>query len=287
MAEELYHFKSYVVALVDFLGQQKELAKWELLPINESEKSAFIVGIQQSFGRVMAWRERLAERFNQWTEGMSDLDDWVKETPDKGKSLREFQSCEIHFMRFSDTIVIYSPLENQHGKYNVVGVMGTIVALGNVLLEAFNNGDVFRAGIEIGVGGCFGQGDFYGPALAKVHYLESRKALYPRIVVGNVLPGYLQALSVKPGNSPEEKANRGTAQWCMSLLKPDLDGHLIVDYLSEEFVNLSSSPENSAVLRTGAFKFASQQLDHFKKLNRERLIPKYESLVAYFKSRGF
>lgn len=280
-------FSHHIVAVIDFLGQAAELAKWDSLPTTPQEEASFLVAVRGTFGRIMVWREEFEKNFNMWLS-VNQPPDWVADVaPDGGDALKEFQETSIGFSHFSDTIVVYSPIENRHGHLSLGGTCGVIVTCGTLMLAALNQKTVFRGGIEIGMAGCFAQADIYGPALAKAHYLESKVADYPRIVVGPILVSYLQTHATNPENTREARVNRGTASFCLRLLTRDPDGCWIIDYLGDEFCQLGTNPDGWQKLRSDAHSFVDAEYTRFAQEGNEKLAQRYERLQAYFHLRGF
>jgi len=144
----------------------------------------------------------------------------------------------------------------------------------------------FRGAIEIGVAARFPQADLYGPALAKVHDLESKVAQYPRIIVGPTLIDYLNAQVRKPENDLPSRVNRGLAKLCLSLLSEDADGLWIIDYLGQAFTDLGRQ-EGWQEIRKMAFSFVLGEFERFRREDPDKLGKRYERLVAYYCSRGF
>lgn len=59
-------FSHHIVAVIDFLGQAAELAKWDALPNTPREVASFQTAVQRSFGRIMLWRGQFEKNFNLW-----------------------------------------------------------------------------------------------------------------------------------------------------------------------------------------------------------------------------
>lgn len=280
-------FGHHVVALVDFLGQASELSQWDFLPTDEREMTQFIEALRKTFGRIWAWRGEFEKVFNAWLCTYESVLLEPRSAPDGGTTFRKFKETTLDLMHFSDSIVAYSPLENRHGFHNLGGVCGLLVTTGSLLPAALAQQSVFRGAVEIGMAGRFPQADLYGPALAKAHYLESKVAEYPRIVVGPILLKYLYALEHNPEDSGPARANRKAASFCLSVLTQDSDGTHIVDYLGDGFATRATNRPGLKMLHDRAFEFVSSQLDHFTRQKDTKLIERYERLLGYFRSRGY
>lgn len=280
-------FGHHVVTLIDFLGQQSELVKWDLLPETEYDEKKFIAAVRATFGKITIWRDQFEEKFKLWLDSRELPDSWTKALPDKGRAYREFAHTTLDFMHFSDTIVIYSPVVNQYGYANCGTVMAHLFTCGNLMLAALCQNTVFRGAIEIGMAGQIDEAGIYGPALAVAHQLESKVAGYPRIVAGPRLHEYLVAQAADPDNSAPSRTNRGIANTCLRLLGQDLDGNRVIDYAGNGFVDLATKKDSWQLLREGAHAFVKRELDRFRREGDQKLAERYERMAAYFRSRGF
>ena len=159
-----YIFQHYVVGLIDFLGQRSELQNWDKLPQNDTEREVIQESIKKTFGRILKWRKTIGEIFGLFT-AENDMPDWVKDMPDKGELARKFGEVGIKFSHFSDTMVVYSPVQNPSGYLNLHGAFAMVLTLGSAMLMSLNDNTAFRGAIEMGMGVEFGKTEFYGPAL--------------------------------------------------------------------------------------------------------------------------
>jgi len=279
--------RPHVVAIIDFLGQSIELAKWESVPKSPHDQEQFEEAIRNSFGRIHAWRMEFERIFTLWLRNQQPPKEVVAELPNRGETLLKFQDSSLGFMRFSDTIVVYTPLENQHGYFNAGGTCGFLVVCGTLMLSALFQKTVFRGAIDIGMAGRFPDADLYGPVLANAHQLESKVAQYPRIVVGQEVLKYLQFHVDNPENDGPARANHVTAARCLRMLSQDSDGSWIIDYLNDDaFASPRSDESGRRKLKDGAAKFVNDELERFKSEGNDTLVERYECLVAYFRRSG-
>lgn len=278
-------FGFHVVALVDFLGQAHELMKWDYLPQNEEEANGFLPAVRNTYGRIMVWRKQFEKHFTTWLVP-AGVPSWVVDPDPKDvETFQKYQQFSLGFMHFSDTIVVYSPLTNQHGYLKVDAVCSMIVTCGILMLAGLAQKTVFRCAIEMGMAGCFPETDLYGPALAKVHHLESRVADYPRIVVGPMLCQYLETHRQNGDQDAPARFNRWLADLSLRLLAQDTDGEWIVDYLGQEFQSLSRRRQEWGEVRRMASGFVTSELHRFRAEKNEKLTGKYARLSRYFESR--
>lgn len=280
-------FGQHVVTLIDFLGQQSGLAKWDFLPKTEHDQQRFIAAVQETFGKITEWRGLFEKNFNIWLKARQPPESLTEAVPDGGRAYREFADTSLDFMHFSDTIVIYSPVVNRYGHANVGTIMSHVYTCGTLMLAALNQNTVFRGAIEIGMAGQLEPAGIYGPALAAAHQLESKEAKYPRILVGARLREYLFAQAANPEDSASARTNWHIGRLCASLLGQDVDGNWIVDYLNDGFAKLWTDSDSWGKLRDGALRFVTREYDRFEKKRDEKLAGRYKMMAEYYRSRGF
>lgn len=278
-------FGHHIVTLIDFLGQQRELAKWDFLPETEYDKREFIAAVRATFGKITVWRDQFQEKSKLWLESRDLPDSWAKTLPDGGRAYREFAHTTLDFMYFSDTIVIYSPIVNQYGHANCGTVMAHLFTCGTLMLAALNQNTVFRGAIEVGMAGQIDQVGIYGPVLGSAHYLESKRAEFPRILVGDRLYEYLVAQTADPEDSAASRTNRGIANTCLRLTGEDLDRERILDYMGCGFAELATNKKGWEMLRKGAHAFVRRELDRFRGERDQKLGDRYDRMAQYYRSR--
>lgn len=282
----------YVVALVDFLGQSSELAKWDFVP-DDTGTEAWVPAVRKTYGRVLRWRKEFNQRYAAYVQNLLQFDDrYASSVPvELRRQFVESGKTTIHKRHFSDTLMVYSPLQNKLGYWQISNVLGMIAACGAFMLGGLCSGTPFRGAIEAGVlthfpadpDGC--PGDPYGPALAKAHYLESKIADYPRIVVGPGVLRYLDWLEGRPGHDALTETNRDAAKLCRGYIAKDADGRWIVDYLNQAFAT-AGGRGNLRSLQEQAFAFVQSELGRFRQEEDEKLTKRYERLEAYFRRHG-
>jgi len=281
-------FGLYVVALIDFLGQSSELAKWDFAPANPDQGAEWFRAVQASVGRVLAWRTRFEECFRQArAHGERFSQQFSEGQPvELRQRVDEFRKTSLHAAHFSDTLIFYSPLQNEYGYWQVANVASMIATCGTLMLEALARKTVFRGAIEIGMLSRFPTDEPYGPALAKAHDLEAKVADYPRIIVGPDLVSYLDATLRNPKTAAAAMSNRNVAAICHEFIAQDAHGCWIVDYLSEKLAGPTAGTSLRHQVLGEARAFVQAELDRFTKAGDAELAKRYERLLAYFRSRG-
>jgi len=285
-------FGLHVVALIDFLGQASELAKWDFVPDTPQKMAEWIPAVRRSMGRVTTWREQSEERARQFqAERDRFAEQYSKGQPaDLRRLFDEYRKAPLYTSHFSDTLIFCSPLVNEHGYWQVTNVAGMIVTCGTLMLAALATRTVFRGAIEVGMLSRFPTGDPYGPALAKAHHCEAKVAGYPRIIVGPDLVSYLDATVKNPDTGGPARANRAIAELCRRCMTQDTDGCWIVDYLNDQFAADAETRALARDVQHQALAFVQAERDRFAKAGDDerakQLANRYERLLAYFRSRG-
>jgi len=281
-------FGPHVVALIDFLGHAGELAKWDFVPGTVTEMAEWVPAVRNSMGRVLRWREEFEGVFYR---NKAESDRYMEQASvgqpaERRRQFDEYRKTSLLAAHFSDTLIFYSPLQNEHGYWQTSNIAKMIGTCGVLMLVALATKTVFRGAIEVGMLCRFPTGDPYGPALAKAHHLEAKVADYPRIIVGPGLLSYLDTTLKNTDMGWPAKANRAVATACQRLITQDTDGCWIVDYLSDQFVFDAAIREASQQVRSKAYAFIQAELERFKKEGNDKLVKRYERLLAYFRSRG-
>lgn len=158
------------------------------------------------------------------------------------------------------------------------------------MMMAMATKHVLRGGIDVAIGVRMPETqEIYGPALNSAYQLESIKADYPRVVIGDGLIEYLTAMAKRSGESNQDKIARGVSQKCLALFSTDPDGLVVLDYLGKNFLKLSESKDGGqpmAGLVPLAKQFIEQQRNEAKIKADSKRIGRYERLIEYFNSRA-
>jgi hypothetical protein len=124
-------------------------------------------------------------------------------------------------------------------------------------------------------------GEMHGCAVVRAYELESQVAQYPRIVLG---PYFMQYLVLRSRQQPIDiytALNRSTAEICQELISLDDDKKHFVDYLGKGFEKYISKGQVEE-LKSHALDFVRESLDTWKSKGDEKLIQRYNRLLAYF-----
>jgi hypothetical protein len=124
------------------------------------------------------------------------------------------------------------------------------------------------------------EGEVYGPALARAYVLESKVAHYPRIVIGEELNRYLEAVAGQQATTGEERAHVGLALRSLKLLAIDDDGHTFLDYLGEDIKRVMATE-----IVQLAYNFVIKESIRHKECRDSKLGFRYALLRNYFDTR--
>jgi hypothetical protein len=119
---------------------------------------------------------------------------------------------------FSDSIVISYPVEM------LGSVFWLLLDVVHIQLDMMQKGILMRGGITFGQL-CHNDNIVFGPAMVDAYDLESKVAIYPRVVVNEKL---FQLAGEHSHNSPEEEVKS-----VLELCKKDWDGQWYVDFLRQ------------------------------------------------------
>ena len=286
-ANGMVMFGPHVVALIDLLGQSHLLEKWDYSPSDLTPDHPWVQAVRDTVGVVESWRDDFALQFDEFQANYDELAEQASiGKPEQQRRLHEeYRKSAMHAAHFSDTMIFYSLLQNEHGFWQMRELMKMIVASGALLLAGLNSRTVFRGAVEVGMLTRLKSGDPYGPALARAHHLESKVADYPRIVVGPGVLSYLDAIDRTQGDDPPISAIRALALTCRTFLAQDSDGCWFVDYLNDAFANAGGDPSGWRKLQADAFSFVQSELARFRASNDTKIAARYVRLATYFKSR--
>lgn len=119
---------------------------------------------------------------------------------------------------FSDSIVISYPADLKGSTFYM------LQDITHIQLDMMNRGILIRGGVTVGKL-IHDDNIVYGPAMVEAHLLESKEAIYPRVLVSKeVLDNGVE----NAFNNPEEEKKH-----INSLLREDTDGQNFIDFLSQ------------------------------------------------------
>lgn len=280
----------HLVGFFDLLGQSSRLRHLTRLPETQAEKEATIKLLKQTAGTVIAVREMFRDFFVAMEEPTSF-----------GRSLRSDQRQQVaaatqasltHWGVSDSIIVAVSLRDSDHPCTPVNGVYRSFVAAAGMWLLSLSINHPLRGGIEVGLGIDIAPGEVYGPALDCAYRLESTIAQGPRIVVGDLCMDYLRSqLERRNATDLNERLAAGIAELCLSMLRRDLDGTVVLDPLGDRMLAIARTmagvgADSIADRVAPAHEVVRQQLADAEASNNQKLVDRYQRLMAYFDERA-
>lgn len=194
-------FKESIVAFIDILGFKQEILDCN----NDSTK--------------------LEEKYNIYINKLKSAEYFIV-------NKNHINNSNRNYISFSDSNIIYWELKHPESD-NEIG--GTISDLCKYQYQLALEGIFVRGGISRGLN-YMEDNIIFGESIIKSHDLESKEAIYPRIILDNSLNNILQKFAEKTTNDNEF--------WKQSLLK-DYDGYYFINYLNEllDLDKFCNSPE--------------------------------------------
>jgi hypothetical protein len=279
-----YSLQYYVVCVIDVLGQQSRLAQWRELPLNGLLDAKLISALKNTLGIVLGFKDIFERYFKEVSQ--CTMPDRIAALSEEQQALyKRYRDCTLKTQQFSDTFVFYAPLQNVFGDLSVIQVHEILGACSMAMLISLAARIPVRGGMSIGVGTEIEDHGFYGPALAEAHYLESKKAKYPRIVLSSRVPQLLRTIEANAAKGVIERMMSGMAKECLNMIAMDSDGVWIVDYMGtgmKKYLPLIQEL-NRAVFCAHAF--VCSEADRFRAEENDLLATCYERLRSYIESR--
>jgi hypothetical protein len=270
MAKAQYDCGWYLVAFLDVQGQREKFRNLKV-PNNDAEREALNTVVLGTAGFVDRLRDQLR----------AELQDFEAEV---SKSWGLTESLLPRFAAFSDSLVMSIGLWNVGHLATIGRIHSILKASCNAMLKCFSEGHALRGGIEMGFSTELESGEVYGNALLDAYVLESKRAQYPRVLIGKELWKFL-SIGVS-----ECETMKGTelAKICDVIKKTvaytciDSDGEKIVDFLGQ-FARKYAAPSTAADAIQPAYEFVLAEQKRFA--TDAKLGPRYALLRQYFESR--
>jgi hypothetical protein len=275
-------FGYYLVAFVDLLGQADALKQFGRLPNpkDPDEMNKFTTAVKNTFGLLYGFHDSFQKFFDTY----SNRNESFQLTDDQKKLYDQMGSNQIQFQRFSDGLLVFLSLRDEENKAHMRGVSGVLFSCAAMFLLWLSKGHPMRAGIEIGIAAEMHEGEIYGPAVADAHKLESVVAQYPRLVLGDGLLAYFNAIKQSPDDDVFSRANKLMVAQAESMVLLDDDGYPIIDYLGSTFKAVTRPTIVSPAV-SGAYEFVMKQSAKWQSERNTKLAFRYTHLRNYFESR--
>jgi hypothetical protein len=274
----------WFAAYLDLLGVRRALLRADFIPGGEpKEREALVDALKASVGAIRNLRSRVAS----YLEGQAKVHpDALKGlTPEQAEQLTRLRATQITRRdTASDGILLACSLVPSAGHF--FPARAVHAAIGSccisMLLQLADRRPI-RGGLDVGTG-VEVEGEFFGAALVKAYELESGRAGYPRLVVGDDLVAYLNEVARTEGDSLEAAYERQMANGALGYLKRDIDGEWIADYAGSFARRMAQNGSQVGGYLDAGRRFAQ---DYCKELETRsddearKLFPRYSLLVRY------
>ena len=272
----------WVVAFIDLLGQGDKMREVSRLIDSENddeavEKMEEIYHDHEGFNRI--FHEALISNQESIPEPSLPLPPNV--------SKEEYQAVfkrNLKMQVFSDSIMFYLPLVENGDNQPLYGINTLLFALGIQMLSFLSGERPFRCGVEVGFGLEMEEGKLIGPPVQNAYELESKRAQYPRIVVGDRLVEYLkniEQVGLQNGTDVQNQMAKALARISNSWLGTDIDGETILHYLSPDFLNKLPKDKTKEIIQL-AYQFADREQSRYREQKNSKLAIRYACLETYF-----
>ncbi len=269
---------NYMALFVDLLGQRQSLDGCGLLP--EELDDSFIEVVKSSIGSI----KRLHNQFDEFFGALTQVRRNWAVPQEHLEEYNQVQATELKFQRFSDGLVTFVSLQDTGNLSGINGVYGLIASAGSLCLLGLASEKPIRGGADIAWGAELNENELYGCVVANSYRLESEVAKYPRIVLGQHVVNYLQAVAQNGGDDFGAKYSREIAELCLDLVCKAPDGEYMVDFLGSGFRQHIANNLESVVFDK-ALSYVEAQKAIWDKSNR-KLFVRYSTLHEYFLARS-
>ena len=240
-----------------------------------------------SRGVIVSSRESMAQAavcpLRDHEETSALLSDRLQRSEQAGATF-EFRSTgesmvnnEIIYQSFSDCFV----LSTAFGQPLPVAMMATaslLVQCGSLMPILMAARIPVRGGVEVGYGTLTDDEPpgLVGASLVKAYALESRKAEYPRILIGPELVEVVRRFAEMTPSSKDERLAAGSARYVNQLLWDEPNGTVALDYLNPLIVSMLDT-EHPDLLRS-AYGFVQESISSAReRRDAKQLAPRSSS----------
>jgi hypothetical protein len=275
----------HVVCIIDVLGQKNKLAQWAKIPADGQPTSEFVNALKQTVGTILVFKKIFLDYFDIFHQGR--IPDKLAVLPlEQQEKCRRGMDSKVNIEQFSDTFVFYSLIKNAHGDVSVMPIFQTMAACCMAMTLSLAAKSPVRGAITIGTGTELeDHNNFYGPALAEAHYLESEIAGYPRVIVSDKVREFLADRQTHSNDWEIAEIMKLMASSSRSLLCQDVDGRWIVDFLGQGNRDIVEQDKECLAAVPKAYKFVRREAIRFREESNTKLALRYYLLQQYIESR--
>jgi CYTH domain-containing protein len=277
----------HIVALVDLLGQSTTLEKFGGIPRTSKEKKIFSRLMLSTFGTVTRFRERIM-LLNRPLPRVHGVPTEVREklSPEQLKLLSTTLEPMIGYQFFTDLALLKINLGGQQAHSPLVSLYSLLRQLGLLMLTELAEGVLFRGAIEAGICAELDGNDLYGQAVGRAYALESRAAVYPRIVIGEHVANYVASFTKRRLTRNERAIATAYVELINKCLMKDTDDIIVLSYLDPVFRTSYFGRENDFRYVTKSACRAVQRMKNACEPEDKRQAERLLKVEEDFRSKG-
>ena len=265
---EKYKTEQVILAFVDILGQKNELNKLNKENLSDTDIQNIF---QNTTGNIENLRTELMGLFE------------LINTQNYNIIENEKVSNDLEIESFSDLVIGYISLNQDKDNLGVYGlaIYRLFESMNLLFISLLAKGIKIRGAIDIGIATRLENNSIYGQPLANAYSLESKVADYPRIIVSSKLYKFIEDKIAETNNVQTEKANNKFLKETQLLIKQDIDGMYIINYLSDKSISLYKEQDNTKLIFQALYEILIEYRTLFNKQN-SKLAKRYTHLIYYF-----
>lgn len=267
----------YVAVYIDILGQGEKLSKIKKLPDTEEEKKKFFDFFRETVGAVKELHSSFDEFFKAYNKISPDMKAFIETHPEEiQEQYYKSRKYDLKSLRFSDTIILCFTLDSESTSAPIHSIYTVLSSAASSFVILLSQGMPLRGAISIGIATELDDSGIYGSILHNLHYLESKKAEYPRIIVGDELVQMVNGFEAQSVTSKDIFGNMNKAMIprIKRLIKRSDDGLHILNYLDKGIAD--SLKDKRKVVYDNLNSFVKKQLSACK--DSEKLLSRYRQL---------
>jgi hypothetical protein len=272
----------YMVAYIDILGQSNLILEHSIYPPSDIDRERINKALSETSEYILYLREIFKNHFSNFRrlkDALSGL------TENQKKEVQRLGTFSTLVNGMSDSFIITVPLESKTEYYVPINnIFGTLQGICLVYGIAMANGKPVRGGIDVGWGTHLNDSEVYGSALVKAYKLETEKAKYPRILIGESLWNFINHVENQKPKTLAGKRARVIAGKCKRLIIKDGNKNYMLDVLNNEDVKKSNIGLSSEIVDKG-YRFIITYQRKCKKKNDIKLFERYSLLRNYYENK--
>ena len=271
---------NYVVAFIDLLGQGDQFQKLSAAPYSFTTSTLEKDTLKDSVGGVLSLRQNFSTFFNEINKPSGIIDQLPP--VQKAEAERYFKRSILSY-GVSDSFINAVPLVIERNPVPLFTVYSVLYATCIMSIDGLSRGYPIRGGIDVGIGVEIDNREVYGYPVWSAYNLESKKAEYPRILIGDSFWKYVTERSRITVDSLPTRIERDFALKCLTLIDKAVDGKRILDVLGTGMLSVQEKKTAQQVAK--AYDFVVNEQKRFAAEGDKRLLPRYTELKRYFDSR--